>query len=47
MNDDYRVQLFGGIQNAFNSYQSDFDIGIDRDAAYIYGPSRPRTDLLD
>lgn len=43
MKDNYRVQLFGGIQNMFNSYQSDFDTGIDRDAGYVYGPSRPRT----
>ncbi|MFA7627311.1 MAG: TonB-dependent receptor, partial [Candidatus Kapaibacterium sp.] len=32
-----------GIQNIFNSFQSDFDSGSGRDAAYIYGPSRPRT----
>ena len=37
------LQLFGGVKNIFNSYQSDFDIGIDRDPAYIYGPLSPRT----
>jgi outer membrane receptor for ferrienterochelin and colicins len=39
----YQVELFGGLQNIFNSYQDDFDIGADRDAGYIYGPLRPRT----
>ncbi len=35
--------LSAGIQNAFNSFQKDFDKGIDRDPGYIYGPRRPRT----
>ncbi len=33
----------GGIQNLFNSYQDDFQIGPTRDSDYIYGPGRPRT----
>jgi len=37
------LQLFGGIKNIFNSYQADFDKGIDRDPAYMYGPVSPRT----
>jgi outer membrane receptor for ferrienterochelin and colicins len=37
------LQLSGGIKNIFNSYQSDFDVGIDRDPAYVYGPVSPRT----
>jgi outer membrane receptor for ferrienterochelin and colicins len=37
------VQLFTGIQNILNSYQDDFDRGIDRDPGYIYGPMNPRT----
>lgn len=37
------LQLSGGIQNLFNQYQNDFDSGVNRDASYIYGPSRPRT----
>ena len=37
------LQLSGGIQNVFNQYQKDFDLGVNRDATYIYGPSRPRT----
>ncbi len=37
------MQIFVGIKNMFNSYQSDFDAGIDRDPGYIYGPGQPRT----
>jgi outer membrane receptor for ferrienterochelin and colicins len=37
------VQFLVGIRNMFNSYQSDFDTGIDRDPAFIYGPLMPRT----
>lgn len=37
------LQFFGGVKNIFNSYQSDFDYGIDRDPSYIYGPVSPRT----
>jgi len=37
------LQLFGGIKNIFNSYQSDFDTGINRDPGYIYGPAEPRS----
>ncbi|MCL5991484.1 MAG: TonB-dependent receptor [Bacteroidetes bacterium] len=32
-----------GCYNIFNSYQNDFDIGIKRDAGFIYGPARPIT----
>jgi outer membrane receptor for ferrienterochelin and colicins len=37
------LQFFTGIKNLFNSYQSDFDSGSDRDPAYMYGPVSPRT----
>lgn len=37
------VEFSGGIKNILNSYQADFDIGEDRDPAYIYGPLTPRT----
>lgn len=37
------VQYFIGVKNIFNAYQSDFDLGIDRDPAYMYGPVSPRT----
>ena len=43
ISDDVKVQLSGGMKNIFNSYQSDFDTGIDRDPAYVYGPLTPRT----
>jgi outer membrane receptor for ferrienterochelin and colicins len=36
-------QLSGGLKNIFNSYQKDFDKGIERDSGYIYGPIQPRT----
>lgn len=41
--DNYRIQFFAGVQNIFNSYQRDFDFGQERDAGYVYGPTRPRT----
>jgi len=34
------------MKNIFNSYQSDFDSGINRDPSYIYGPVSPRTIYL-
>ena len=36
------LQWFGGVKNILNAYQSDFDSGIDRDPAYMYGPNSPR-----
>jgi outer membrane receptor for ferrienterochelin and colicins len=36
------MQLITGMKNIFNSFQSDFDLGINRDPAYIYGPISPR-----
>ena len=38
-----KLQVNGGIQNIFNSYQNDFDKGISRDSKYIYGPALPRS----
>ncbi|MBN2263158.1 MAG: TonB-dependent receptor, partial [Prolixibacteraceae bacterium] len=37
------MQWYGGVKNLFNAYQNDFDKGIDRDPAYMYGPVAPRT----
>ena len=37
------VEFSGGVKNILNSYQNDFDFGIDRDPAYVYGPMAPRT----
>ncbi|MBM3421077.1 MAG: TonB-dependent receptor, partial [Bacteroidetes bacterium] len=38
-----RAQIYGGMKNILNAYQSDFDEGIDRDPGYIYGPMAPRS----
>lgn len=43
LNDNMKVELNGGVKNIFNQYQNDFDTGIDRDPAYVYGPLSPRT----
>ncbi len=40
---NFQLELNAGIQNIFNAYQKDFDFGLNRDATYVYGPSRPRT----
>ncbi len=37
------LQIYTGMKNIFNAYQSDFDTGINRDPAYVYGPTTPRT----
>ena len=37
------LELFGGIKNITNAYQSDFDTGKNRDSNYVYGPAAPRT----
>ncbi|MCK4663227.1 MAG: TonB-dependent receptor [Bacteroidales bacterium] len=37
------ITISAGIKNIFNSYQNDFDKGINRDAGYVYGPTQPRT----
>ncbi|QTN38788.1 TonB-dependent receptor [Cryomorphaceae bacterium] len=37
------LEVYGGVFNLLNSYQEDFDTGVDRDAGYIYGPARPIT----
>jgi len=36
------LQIFAGLKNLINSYQDDFDTGIDRDPGYVYGPATPR-----
>ena len=43
INEETNMELSAGVKNLFNSYQNDFDRGIDRDPGYIYGPSTPRT----
>ncbi|HRK28398.1 MAG TPA: TonB-dependent receptor [Chitinophagales bacterium] len=43
LNSKLGINIYAGIQNITNAYQKDFDIGINRDAGYIYGPGKPRT----
>ncbi len=40
------IEIFAGVQNVLNSFQTDFDMGVKRDAGFIYGPSRPITLLM-
>lgn len=37
------LQLNAGIKNVFDAFQSDLDRGPDRDPAYVYGPTLPRS----
>ena len=37
------MKIFVGMKNIFNSYQNDFDVTINRDPGYLYGPSLPRS----
>ncbi|NQY28215.1 MAG: TonB-dependent receptor [Flavobacteriaceae bacterium] len=37
------LQVFGGVKNIFDEYQTDFDSGKNRDSNYVYGPGVPRT----
>lgn len=43
LRDHIRLQINGGIQNIFNSFQKDLDKGEFRDSGYFYGPTQPRT----
>ena len=36
-------EIFGGVKNILDDYQSDFDSGKNRDSNFIYGPAMPRT----
>jgi len=40
---DYDFEIYGGIKNILNSFQTDFDKGKNRDSNYVYGPNLPRT----
>ncbi|SDK75253.1 outer membrane receptor for ferrienterochelin and colicins [Salinimicrobium catena] len=40
---NFQLELNLGVQNIFDHYQQDLDMGVNRDASYVYGPSRPRT----
>jgi len=37
------LELYGGIRNLLNAYQSNFDIGKNRDSNFVFGPAQPRT----
>jgi outer membrane receptor for ferrienterochelin and colicins len=37
------LELFSGVKNLTDQYQSNFDTGKNRDSNFIYGPSLPRT----
>ncbi|MFD2201248.1 TonB-dependent receptor [Shivajiella indica] len=39
----FSLELSGGVQNIFDSFQREFDTGPTRDADFVYGPLRPRT----
>ncbi|MBN2090413.1 TonB-dependent receptor, partial [candidate division KSB1 bacterium] len=43
LNNGLNTKFNIGIKNIFNAYQDDLDQGPDRDPAYVYGPTRPRT----
>lgn len=43
LKDHIKMQINGGVQNIFNSFQKDLDKGEFRDAGYFYGPTQPRT----
>ena len=40
---DFQLELSGGVKNIFNSYQPEFDSGPERDSDFIYGPMAPRS----
>ncbi len=37
-----RLEVFAGVKNLFNSWQKDFDTGVNKDPGYVYGPALPR-----
>ena len=40
------MEIFGGVKNILNSFQSDIDRGPFRDSVYVYGPMMPRSFFL-
>lgn len=40
---DSGLEIFAGVKNLTNAYQSDFDSGKNRDSNYVYGPGMPRS----
>jgi outer membrane receptor for ferrienterochelin and colicins len=43
LNNGLNMKLNFSVKNILNAYQDDLDQGPDRDPAYVYGPTRPRT----
>ncbi len=43
ISENSKISILFGIHNLFDSYQGDFDLGLDRDSGYVYGPRKPRT----
>ena len=43
LKDHIKMQVNGGVQNIFNSFQKDLDKGEFRDAGYFYGTTEQRT----
>ncbi len=43
LNNGLHTKINVGVKNITNAYQDNLDRGADRDPAYVYGPSRPRT----
>lgn len=43
---DSGLEIFAGVKNLTNAYQSDFDSGKNRDSNYIYGPGMPSSIYL-
>ena len=41
-----KLEVFGGVKNVLDAYQTDFDSGKNRDSNYVYGPAMPRTAFL-
>jgi outer membrane receptor for ferrienterochelin and colicins len=43
LNNGLNAKINLGIKNALDAFQDDLDFGADRDPAYVYGPTRPRS----
>jgi outer membrane receptor for ferrienterochelin and colicins len=39
----FNLELNGGVQNIFDSFQREFSTGPTRDSDFVFGPMRPRT----
>ncbi len=37
------IEFYSGVKNIFNEYQTNFDIGKNRDSNFVFGPSLPRS----